>query len=356
MVNVCSPQRDLVIVGGGPAGLFAAFYAGLRDIRATLVEAEAQLGGKLRFYQEQVIWDLGGHLPAKGQDLLQQLVCQAQLFSPEILPQCTVKRVSRCPAGHFVVETQDHRTLVARSVLLATGSGLLRPRALSLPSGDVERAVNLHYTLSSPSRFRDRTVLVWGERETAVAWAHTLAPICRRVVLLPGRGACAHVDRGTAELTKRGVAVYEDAVLRDVIWNRTCSCRIEAVVIERGQESFRDVLRIDDVLVCQEFAHPDGPAVETDPPLAVDPDGRMVVSTEGETSVPGLFACGDAIDKPGKLPLLLGAFHDAAQSVNQIATYLAASAKRPSRAPLREASAVRRAEWLWGARSPRPSR
>ena len=59
------PTYDCVIIGGGPAGLYASFYAGLRDMKIALVEALDHLGGKLSFYPEKMVWDVGA-LPSKA--------------------------------------------------------------------------------------------------------------------------------------------------------------------------------------------------------------------------------------------------------------------------------------------------
>ena len=75
---------DIPIIGGGPAGLYSAFYAGLREMKTKIIEAQSDLGGKIQVYPEKVIWDVGGIGPITGAKLIQQLKEQALTFSPEV--------------------------------------------------------------------------------------------------------------------------------------------------------------------------------------------------------------------------------------------------------------------------------
>ena len=75
---------DVTIIGGGPAGLYSAFYSGLRGLRTKIVEYQPKLGGKLHIYAEKMIWDVGGHAPITAGDLIKQMIEQANTFAPAI--------------------------------------------------------------------------------------------------------------------------------------------------------------------------------------------------------------------------------------------------------------------------------
>lgn len=60
---------DVTIIGGGPAGLYSAFYSGLREMKTKLIEYQPKLGGKLHVYPEKMIWDVGGQTPVAGAKL-----------------------------------------------------------------------------------------------------------------------------------------------------------------------------------------------------------------------------------------------------------------------------------------------
>lgn len=75
---------DVTIIGGGPAGMYTAFYSGMRDLKTKVLEYNESLGGKILLYPEKVIWDVGGLPPTRGEQLIQQLETQAKTFEPEI--------------------------------------------------------------------------------------------------------------------------------------------------------------------------------------------------------------------------------------------------------------------------------
>lgn len=56
-------MQDVTIIGGGPAGLFASFYAGLRGMSVRIIDVQDKLGGKMQIYPEKIIWDIGGVAP-----------------------------------------------------------------------------------------------------------------------------------------------------------------------------------------------------------------------------------------------------------------------------------------------------
>ena len=76
---------DVTVIGGGPAGLYSAFYSGLREMKTMLIEYQPQLGGKIHVYPEKMIWDVGGQTPIQGEKLIEQLVEQGLTFNPEVV-------------------------------------------------------------------------------------------------------------------------------------------------------------------------------------------------------------------------------------------------------------------------------
>src|SRR5487761_1407294 len=79
------PQvSDLLIIGAGPCGLFAAYYSGFREMRTIILDALPEAGGQLAvLYPEKFIYDVPGHPKILAQDLVHALVQQCSLFQPE---------------------------------------------------------------------------------------------------------------------------------------------------------------------------------------------------------------------------------------------------------------------------------
>ena len=85
---------DVTVIGGGPAGLYSAFYSGLREMRTKIIEFQPHLGGKIHVYPEKMIWDVGGLLPVTGDKLIEQLVQQGLTFKPEVVLDTKVESMS----------------------------------------------------------------------------------------------------------------------------------------------------------------------------------------------------------------------------------------------------------------------
>lgn len=107
---------DVTIVGGGPAGLYAAFYSGLREIKTKIIEFHPFLGGKINVYPEKVIWDVGGLPPTTGEKLIEQLVRQGTAFNPEVVLNEKVTAIDKDGEGIFVLKTVSGRLHYSRTV------------------------------------------------------------------------------------------------------------------------------------------------------------------------------------------------------------------------------------------------
>ena len=86
---------DVTIIGGGPSGLYSAFYAGLRDLKTKIIEFQPTLGGKLHVYPEKIIWDIGGSPATPAQKVIENLIEQGLTFQPTVCLQTKVDFVTK---------------------------------------------------------------------------------------------------------------------------------------------------------------------------------------------------------------------------------------------------------------------
>lgn len=126
---------DVTIIGGGPAGLYSAFYSGLRGLKTKLLESQPQLGGKVLLYPEKLIWDIGGHPPVLGEQFVKQLIEQAKTFDPTILTGTKVDLIER-HNDIFVIHTAAGEKHYSKTVLLAVGGGIISPQKLTLEGAE----------------------------------------------------------------------------------------------------------------------------------------------------------------------------------------------------------------------------
>ncbi len=131
---------DLAIIGGGPTGLFGAFYAGLRGMSVKIIDSLEILGGQLTtLYPEKYIYDVGGFSQILAKDLSQNLVEQAIQYKPAV---CLGQRVERLVRegddGIFRLHTNSS-VHPARSILIAAGVGAFEPKTLAAARGPAVR-------------------------------------------------------------------------------------------------------------------------------------------------------------------------------------------------------------------------
>lgn len=302
------PATDLAIVGGGPAGLYAAFYAGLRDLSVRLFEALPFVGGQVAaLYPEKRIFDIGGFPDVRGADLVTQLERQAVRYQPDLRLGEAVVGLERTDAG-FLLRTAAG-SYPARAVLLTVGVGTFTPKTLGQPAVDRWAGHGVQYTVGSALEFAGRDCLVVGGGDSALDWAAELAEAGARVTLVHRREQFRGLEGGLHRAEAAGVRVLrpftlealegaegpERAVVRDVRSGETQTLPCQAAVLALG------------------FAADLSPLRAWGVPL----EGRgIVVSPDSMALAPGMYAAGDAAAYPGKLKLIATAFAEAALAVS----------------------------------------
>lgn len=277
---------DTVIVGGGPAGLCAAMYAGRGMLKAVLLESKVP-GGEL--LNTEKIEDYPGFESILGRELAQRMTDHARKFGAEIR-QATVDGIFRQPDGTFEVRTLEGDTYRAPTVILTAGG---TPTKLEVP-GELEYAgFGVSYcAVCDGAFFRNQAIAVVGGGDAAVEEADYLTRYAAKVYLVHRRDQL----RASRILQER---LFANPKI-EVLWNRK--------VLEihgREQAGMREVtgLRLEDTrtgristvpvsgcfvfigfkpntgLIREHFRH--------------DASGYVITDDRMMTSISGLFAAGD---------------------------------------------------------------
>src|ERR1051325_12119766 len=100
MTKPTPTEVDLLIVGAGPTGLFAAYYAGFRELTTAIVDSLPEPGGQVTaMYPEKMIFDVAGFPSIKGRDLVANLVAQVAPFNPTYLLGVRAEKLSYLDDG-----------------------------------------------------------------------------------------------------------------------------------------------------------------------------------------------------------------------------------------------------------------
>ncbi|MEJ2538701.1 MAG: NAD(P)/FAD-dependent oxidoreductase [Gemmatimonadota bacterium] len=313
-----SDTKDLTIIGGGPTGLFAAFYAGMRGLNTRIIDSLPELGGQLTaLYPEKYIYDVGGFPRVLAKDLSRGLVDQAMQFDPEVLLDDEVAEISR-EEDHFVLRARSGE-YGTRAILVAGGRGAFEPRTLGCPGYDELLHNGVEYAVKDPEAYRGKRVVVVGGGDSALDWALILKDLCTDLWVVHRRdGFRAHdatVDQLNQAVEAGEVGLLTFHEVREVHGNGT----LDAITVfdNRTQEDQR--LEADAVLTFLGFKPELGPIKNWGLDLEKN---RIKVSPLMETSVPGIFGAGDIVTYEGKLDLIATGFAEAAIAANNAARFV----------------------------------
>lgn len=317
---------DVTIIGGGPAGLYSAFYSGLRGLKTKLIESQEQLGGKVLLYPEKLIWDIGGHPPILGEQLVKQMIAQAKTFDPTILTGTKVDFIERLNEL-FVLHTAQGEKHYSKTILLAIGGGIIHPQKLTLEGAEKYEMSNLHYTVQSYKRFVGKDIIISGGGNTAIDWAVELSPIAKNVTVVYRKDMLSAHEATIQEALDAGVQIECNTTITKLSANIDKTA-IEFVTCENSQTKQSYTRQIDEVIVSHGYNREASLIFDEAISIPKKDDYYFEAKATGETAQPGIFAAGDIISFEGKIHLLLGTFQDAANAVNSIKTYLEPSAHR----------------------------
>ncbi|GAA3409047.1 NAD(P)/FAD-dependent oxidoreductase [Paenibacillus hodogayensis] len=312
---------DIIIIGGGPAGMFAAFYAGMRQASVKIIESMPQLGGQLAaLYPEKYIYDVAGFPKVTAQELVNRLNEQMSHFPVDVRLEEKVLKVTKKDERQFEVETDAGVVHRSKAIIITAGVGAFEPRKLDLPEASRFDKKNLHYFVSDLNKFAGQKVLISGGGDSAVDWALMLEPIAEQVTLIHRRDKFRAHEHSVELLKQSKVNVVTPTEIESL--NGTDI--IESVTIKDIKSGAVNTLPVDAVIVNFGFVSSIGPIAEWG--LDID-SGSIIVDSRQETSIPGIFAAGDITTYPGKLKLIAVGFGEAPTAINNAKVYIDPDAK-----------------------------
>lgn len=315
---------DLTVIGGGPIGMFAAFYAGLRELDTQLIESLPQLGGQVAaLYPEKIIRDVAGFPHIKGRELvhrLQEQMLQFTDFKPQVF--CDEEVLSLEKGNDEFILTTTKRITHTRRIIVAIGGGAFSPRPLAVNYDPELDGKEVFYFVKNVADFTDRTVAIAGGGNSAIDWALTLEAVAKKVYLIHRRphfrGLEANVKRleasnvelvtpyNIAQLTKQpaGLALQ----LKQAKGTAEKALNVDALLVNYGFTADNHILRDWGLLLVHRV---------------------LPVDQHMATAIAGIYGIGDSVTYSGKTKLIATGFGEAPTAVNHIAESLYPERKQP---------------------------
>ncbi|MDT2725498.1 NAD(P)/FAD-dependent oxidoreductase [Lactococcus formosensis] len=300
---------DLTIIGAGPVGLYAGFYAGMRGMTVKIIEALEEAGGQPQtLYPDKMIYDIAGLPEISGADLTANLLAQLARVPHELYLDEKVENISQEEENkHFVLQTSKS-THHSKAVLLTTGSGLLSPRKLNLEQEEELHALGrLNYFIQNLEEYREKEVAVLGGGDSALDWALMLEKVASKVHLIHRRPSFRAHALTIAELEQSTVEIHTPYLPQEL--------STEGLKLQRVKSDELRHLEVDKILVNYGMMTNH---VDLNEELELSRRGRITANRQQETNIAGLYVAGDASDYEGKAPLMSAGFGEAVLAINDM--------------------------------------
>lgn len=318
-------RTDVLIVGAGPVGLFAAFEAGVIGLSCQIVDALDQIGGQcIELYPDKPIYDIPAIPSCTARELVERLLAQCKPFDVPIHLSQRVESVEQRDDGRWTVRTGQGLTFDVAAILLAAGNGAFVPQKLALPEAAPLEGRYVHYSVPRVADFAGKTVVVAGGGDSALDWALALREVARRVTLVHRRAGFSAADSSVAAM-RRAVEAGE----MEFIVGAIAALNVEGDALKslklRHIEGETE-LAADHVIALYGLVADLGPIAGWG--LTINA-GRVNVDTSNyESSRPGIFAVGDIANYPNKQKLILSGFHEASLALRRAYAYAYPDKKR----------------------------
>ncbi len=307
-------QYDVLIVGGGPVGLFGAYYAGVRGLRVAVIDSLSQLGGQVTaMYPEKQIYDIAGYPQVSGRELVANLVAQAGQYEPTYILGEEAQDIALGDGPPHVVTTSSGRQIHAGAVIVTGGIGTFTPRPL--PAGEDFLGSGLEYFVPSIAPYAGKDVVIVGGGDSAIDWCLMLAPVAASVTLVHRREQFRAHAASVEQVRRSDTRIITNAQVTSLHGEGTLQ---RAVLDIKGEEPRE--LHCQQVVAALGFTANLGPLREWG--LELHDNRHLVVDSAMRTNLPGVFAAGDITDYEGKVRLIAVGFGEVATAVNNAAVYL----------------------------------
>lgn len=301
---------DMAIIGAGPAGLFAAYYAGFRGLSTILFDSLPQVGGQIStMYPEKKIHDVAGFASIKGADFVANLLAQSRRQVYELRLSESITGLAADGAGSYRLETDKGKSFAAKAVIIAAGLGRSEPR--SLPELADIQSPNIMHFVPDLSILDDEDVIVAGGGDSAVDWALAAIPRAKSTTVVHRRNRFRAHEGSVKEMYESGIRVIAPGEVKGY---RAIDGREYLTIAEAGESAIE--LGFGKFVMALGFHSDLGPMGNWG--LGIE-GFRIPVRPNMETSLPRVFAIGDVSEYPGKVRLIAVGFGEAAIAVNHAA-------------------------------------
>lgn len=306
---------ELTIVGAGPVGLFAAFYAGIRKAKTKIIDSLPQLGGQLSMlYPEKYIYDVPGFPAIKASELISNLEKQIAPFAHETCLEEEV--IDLLQENDYLRIETTKGTHYSKAVIFAIGNGSFQPRRLSLAGSEMLEGQHIHYYVTDMNKFAGKKVAIAGGGDSAIDWALMLQPIAEEVSIIHRRPEFRGHEHSVDTLKKSDIAIYTPFVIDALLMDAD---RFKGIQLKEAKTENVEQLAVDSLIINYGFTS----SLSHLKKWGLDVHRNAIeVRSDMSTNIPGVYAVGDICNYDGKVKLIATGFGEAPTAVNNALHYI----------------------------------
>lgn len=303
---------DVVVIGAGPVGLYAGFFAAETGLRVAIVDALPDVGGQLTaLYPQKFIFDVAGYPQVTATQLVEKLKGQVLRHNVSLLLEFKVVTSSLCEDGSYRIVSEQGSEIRGRYIIIAAGAGLITPRKLELPEAEKYLYRGLEYVVRDVEDYRHRRVLIVGGGDTALDWANFMLDVADEVTLIHRSSRFVGFEGSLRRLRESACTIYIDTGLTGILGEE----KVERVQITNSKEGWTKELEIERILGCIGFTPKLGFIKEAGFEVA---EGSIRADENMRTNVANVYAVGDISNHPGRIKLISTGFGNVQVAVNDI--------------------------------------
>ncbi len=297
---------DIVVIGGGPVGLYAGFYAGIRGLNGLILEAGEEIGGQaIKYFGDKPVYDFPGFDQTTGKGLVGAL--QKQLSTVEdkiqIKTNSLVQKYNKINDG-FELIVNDQKILT-KTICIAIGPGGAVPKMLDIENED---KYDISYFVKDINEFKNKKVVIFGGGDSAVDWANQFKKFSD--VSLVHRRDEFRAKAGNVEQLKGRVNVFKGYNVKSIDKQK--------IIIKNNDGQIQE-LEYDKILVqfglITSFGNIKNWGMKIE-------KNKIKVNGFQKTSIEGIWAVGNACIYDGKIDVITSGLGDVVNAMASIATYI----------------------------------
>src|SRR5690606_16409378 len=302
---------EVLIIGAGPTGLYAAFLAGLRKLNAAVIESAGEPGGQLTaVYKDKFIYDIPGFPKVTAKSYIDEQVKQLERFKSNIQVYYGEEAMNNTKVEvHFIVKTEKS-VYETKTILIAHGGGGFVPQKLKID----KHFENILYFVKDLNVFKDKHVAVLGGGDSALDWAVSLLDYAKDVTLVHRRNEFRALPTTVDEFKERGT-ILTPYLIDGVNGERLAT----ELILKNVQTGEPLTLNVDYILVNYGFLLSKSKLEEWG---IKGEKGLIEVDYTMQTNVEGIYAAGNGVSYPGKVKLISTGQGEAATAIQAIETKL----------------------------------